>query len=171
MQINGQNLAKVSSAGADGIPKYLAPSPISPFAMQILSFLSEIGDALNKQSVSDMGPTWDIARIVNYHEGLGRMTLTPPAGADETQWRGVIFLQTYELADGSLCLKANLGWQGNERYSTITVYSKPGLNWRKETAQIASAWLAGPPVASVTMSEVSPIEGDPELKRLMAMGR
>lgn len=115
--------------------------------MQLLYLLSEIGDALLKQSVADMGPTWDMTRMVNYHNGLGRMTITPPAGADETQARGVIFLQCYTLADGSLCLKANLSWHGSEQHSPITVYSKPGLNWKAATAQIASAWLAGPPAA------------------------
>ena len=137
-------------------------------AMQLLSFLSEIGDALIKQSISDMGPTWDITRIVNYHQGLGRMTLTPPAGADETQMRGVIFLQIYHLADGSLCLKANLSWQGSEQFSTITVFSKPGLKWRTATSQIASTWLAGPPTACVTQGESSQVADEIDLKALLA---
>lgn len=115
--------------------------------MQLLTFLSEIGDSLIKQSVADMGPTWEISRVVNYHHGLGRMILTPPAGADESQMRGAIFLQTNTLADGSLCLKASLNWHGTEQLSTITVYSKPGLNWRSATKQIAASWLAGPPSA------------------------
>lgn len=136
--------------------------------MQLLSFLTEIGDALIKQSVSDMGPTWDITRMVNYHHGLGRMTLTPPAGADETQMRGTIFLQTYRLADGSLCLKANLSWHGSERLSSLTVFTKPGLKWRAETAQIASTWLAGPPVPCVTIGESSRTEDDGEIQQLLA---
>lgn len=138
--------------------------------MQLLSFLSEIGDALTKQSISDMGPTWDITRMVNYHHGLGRMNLTAPAGADDTQMRGAIFIQTYNLADGSLCLKANLSWQGSERFSTITVYSKPGLKWRTATAQIASSWLAGPPAACVTIAlgEDGANDGEIDLKRLVA---
>lgn len=126
--------------------------------MQLLTFLTEIGESLIKQSVADMGPTWDISRMVNYYHGLGRMILTPPAGADESQMRGAIFLQTYNLADGSLCLKANLNWHGTEQISTITVFSKPGLNWRSATKQIASAWLAGPPagITSVGTSEWNP---------------
>lgn len=116
--------------------------------MQLLTFLSEIGDSLTKQSVADMGPTWEISRMVNYHQGLGRMVLTPPAGADESQMHGAIFLQTFQLADGSLCLKANLNWHGTEQVSAITVFSKPGLNWRSATKQIATAWLAGPPTAA-----------------------
>jgi hypothetical protein len=136
--------------------------------MQLLSFLTEIGDALIKQSVSDMGPTWDITRMVNYHHGLGRLTLTPPAGADPTQMRGTVFLQTYRLADSSLCLKANLSWQGSEQFSTITVYAKPGLKWRTETAQIASAWLAGPPASCVTVGESSFSADDGGLERLVA---
>lgn len=119
--------------------------------MQLLTFLTEIGEALTKQSVADMGPTWDLSRMVNYHHGLGRMTLIPPAGADASQARGAIFLQTYNLADGSLCLKATLNWHGTEQISTITVFAKPGLDWRSATKQIASAWLAGPTAALATV--------------------
>jgi hypothetical protein len=139
-------------------------------AMEILSFLTQIGDALNKQSASDMGPSWEITRIVNYHQGLGRMNLVPPVGADETQARGTILVQTFELADGSLCLKANLSWQGCEEVSTFTVYSKPGLNWRAAYAQIASTWLAGPPAvgATVALGETRREGEEIDLQRILA---
>ncbi len=137
--------------------------------MQLFSFLTEIGESLIKQSVSDMGPTWDITRMVNYHHGLGRMTLTPPAGADASQMRGTIFLQTYKLADGSLCLKANLSWFGSEQFVALTVFSKPSLKWRTETARIASTWLAGPPPAVVTFGESSLPAPSSDLQGLVAV--
>lgn len=136
--------------------------------MQILSLLTEIGESLIKQSVSDMGPTWDISRMVNYHHGLGRMTLTPPAGAEATQMRGTIFLQTYRLTDGSVCLKANCSWQGCDHSLPITVYSKPGLKWRAEAAKIATAWLSGPPAPNVTVAQLGESAHDFDFAQIAA---
>lgn len=136
--------------------------------MQLLSLLTEIGDTLIKQSVSDMGPTWETTRMVNYHHGLGRMTLTPPAGADPAQMRGTIFLQSYKLADGSLCLKANLSWHGSDQCVPLTVFSKPSLKWRTAIGQIASSWLAGPPSPVVNFGESSQPAAHGDLRGLIA---
>lgn len=86
--------------------------------------------------------------MVNYSHGLARMMLSAPAGAEGIPQRGAIFLQSFLLADGTLCLKASLSWQGNEASPVIPVYSKPKLDWKVKAASIASAWLAGPAVAA-----------------------
>lgn len=129
---------------------------------RLLSFLTEIEQALTKESISNMGPTWEFSRMVNYQHGLARMTVTPPAGAEPDQARGAIFLQSFTLADGSLCLKASLNWVGSDNFPVYAVYSKPQLDWKSEASRIASAWLAGPTVANVvsadTLGDLSALE-------------
>ena len=114
-----------------------------------------------------MGPSWDVTRMVNYHHGLARMTLTPQAGGEPDQLRGAVFVQSFTLADGSLCLKASLNWQGSEVFPIISVYSKPGVDWKAEARQIGSAWLAGPPNGNVTRADTA-VDED-EIAKLLAV--
>lgn len=119
-------------------------------ATRLLSSLTQIEQALFKESAANNGPIWDVTRMVNYHHGLARMTLTPPSGAEPMQARGAIFLQSYGLADGTLCFKASLNWQGSDSFPVISIFTKPGLDWQAEAAKIAAAWLAGPPTSGAT---------------------
>lgn len=112
-------------------------------ATRLLSFLHDIEQALLRQSGSAASP-WEVQRVVNYKQGLARMALTPVAKTPG----GSIFLQSFNLADGSLCLKANLAWDGTETTAQRAVYSKPEVNWPAEAQAIASAWLTGPSAAS-----------------------
>jgi hypothetical protein len=121
-------------------------------ATRLLSFLTDIEKALIKESVSNMGPTWDAARMVSYHQSLARLILTTPKDAENPAPGGTVFLQCFLLADGSPCLKATLGWDGSAASSVISVYSKPKVDWKAEAAAIASSWLAGPPAV------VAPVE-------------
>jgi hypothetical protein len=52
-------------------------------------------------------------------------------------------LQGFALADGSLCMKANLTWQGTENSAMYAIYAKPKIDWRLEASQIADKWLDG----------------------------
>jgi len=128
-------------------------------ATRLLSFLDDVEQALLKESVANLGPTWVATRMVNYHHSVARMTLTPTTESDPSQHRGSIFLQGFELADGSICLKASLNWHGSDAFPVIAVYSKPAVNWRAEAARIASLWLAGPPAAvmSSAAGDLSPL--------------
>lgn len=116
-------------------------------ATRLLSSLTLIEQALFKESASNNGPVWEVSRMVNYHHGLARMTLTPLPGADASQVRGEVFLQSYTLADGTLCFKASLNWHGSDVFPVISIFTKPGLDWQAEASRIASTWLAGPPAA------------------------
>ena len=127
-------------------------------ATRLLSFLNDIEQALIKQSAA-AGHSWVTSRMVNYHHGLARLTLTPAPGGDAMQIRGAIFLQSFELADGSHCSKASLNWQGVDFFPVLAVYAKPGTDWKAEAARIATAWLAGgaPAMAPVETAELSPL--------------
>lgn len=111
-------------------------------AMRLLSFLTEIEKAVIAESpVVDDG-AWETSRIVNFHNGLARLTLTARPGNDFPG--GSIFIQAFLLADGSQSLKAVLDWETSSVSSVSNVYSTPQMNWRLEASRIASAWLEGP---------------------------
>jgi hypothetical protein len=113
--------------------------------MRLLSFLTDTEQALVAEAGMVGGGTWEASRMVNYNQGLARMTLTERTGSNQPEIKGQILVQSFTLADGSLCLKANLTWQGSDQSSVMSVYSKPRTNWRAEAGMVASAWLSGPP--------------------------
>ncbi|MEO5959541.1 MAG: hypothetical protein ABIZ49_08090 [Opitutaceae bacterium] len=113
--------------------------------MRLLSFLSDIERALVAESPVVEGGAWESSRMINFHHGLARLSLSPRPAADLPMPGGSIFLQAFALADGSLCLKASLSWKGSEALSVIAVYSTPTLNWKLEASRIASTWMEGPP--------------------------
>ena len=126
--------------------------------MRLLSFLSNIEHALIAESpvVDDGG--WDARRMVNFHHGLARLTLTPRGGTAEFSPGGAIFVQAFELADGSCCLKASLNWKGSEVFPVFSVYSTPTTNWNLEASRIASKWLEGPPAAVTSFTATTTSE-------------
>ena len=126
--------------------------------MRLISFLSDIERAVLAESPAVDGGAWESTRMVNFHHGLARLTLTPRPAADLPFPGGAIFLQAFALADGSLCLKASLNWRGSEAFPIMSVYSTPTLNWKLEASKIASAWLEGPPATTASSEEeLSPL--------------
>ena len=107
--------------------------------MRLLSFLSDIERAVIAESPAVDGGAWETSRMVNFHHGLARLTLTARPGVETAAVGGSIFLQAFVLADGSLCLKASLNWKGSEAFPVLAVYSTPNLNWKIEASRIASA--------------------------------
>jgi len=130
----GKKLEEISQERAGGADE--------PDKMRLLSFLSEIEKALLAESPAIDGGAWETTRMVNFHHGLARLTLSPREGNEFPS--GAIFLQAFSLADGSLCLKASLNWKGSESYPVLAVYSTPQSNWKLEASRIASFWLEGP---------------------------
>lgn len=129
--------------------------------MRLLSFLSDIERALAAAGPTIDGGAWESQRMVSFHHGLARLTLTPRPGSDSPG--GSIFLQAFALADGSLCLKASLNWKGSDALQVIPVYSTPTLSWSLEASRIAQCWLQGPPVVSAPA-----VLGDTDLQPLTA---
>jgi hypothetical protein len=110
--------------------------------MRLLSFITEIENAVIAESPDVDGGAWTSHRIVNFHQGLARLTLTPRPGNEFPG--GTIFIQAFVLADGSQSLKASLNWDNNPTFSVVAVYSTPRSNWKLEASRIASTWLEGP---------------------------
>jgi hypothetical protein len=123
--------------------------------MRLLSFLSDIERAVVAGAPAGKN-AWEATRMVNFHHGLARLTLKPRAAGEGIAAGGSIFLQSFALADGSLCLKASLNWNGSDAVPVLAVYSTPTLNWKTEAVRIATEWLAGPPAqASVTPADMT----------------
>ena len=120
--------------------------------MRLLSFLSEIERALARGTSAAGAAPWETSRMVNFHHGLARLTLKSSAKTDQPGMEGTIFLQAFTLADGSMCIKASLGWNDSDEVPVIAVYSTPVLIWRQEAARIATAWLKGPQAHSTFSS-------------------
>ena len=118
--------------------------------MRLLSFLTEIERALTAESPVVEGGAWSTLRMVNFQQQLARVTLTANPAADLPVTGGGVFLQSFALADGSICLKASLSWNGSETPTTIAVYDTPGMNWKLAASRIASAFLEGPRAAATT---------------------
>jgi hypothetical protein len=110
---------------------------------RLLSLLSEIEQAMKANDPSPDGGTWETLRIINFHQGLARLTLAVRSTAGATAPRGAVLLQSYLLADGSQCVKANLSWHGTETTAVYAIYAKPETNWHGEASQIAIKWLDG----------------------------
>ena len=117
--------------------------------MRLLSFLSDIEKAVVADSPVIEGGAWESSRMVNFEQGLGRLTLTPRNPAELPLPGGTVFLQAFQLADGSQCMKATLSWKDTPVVSTLAVYSTPALNWKLEASRIALTWLEGPPANAV----------------------
>jgi hypothetical protein len=145
-----QYLRETSSESKKWMPHPLAED-LSFFTMRLLSFLTEIERAIRMESNADETSIWDAARIVNFKTGLARLTLTVRE-ADSGMPQGSVLVQHFGLANGSFCVKANLSWDGSDASTIISVYDTPTLNWKLESARIASTWLAGPPAGGMTVS-------------------
>jgi hypothetical protein len=123
---------------------------------RLLSLLTEIERALLARDPAPDGGSWDTMRLINYNQGLARLTLAVRSPERVTVSRGSILLQNFTLADGSQCLKANLSWAGAENSTVYAIYSKPQINWSLEASQIAAKWLDGQVAAAAPV----PAEAD-----------
>jgi hypothetical protein len=148
---------QAGGARADALQRGRRPAPVPrcPPAVflfmhtRLLSFLSDIEQALAADDPAPAGGAWDAARTVNYHLGLARLMLhVRPAEGGKVEPRGTILLQSYQLADGSPCLKAALSWHGSAANVMRAIYAKPDVNWTGEARKVAAEWLAGPPAQS-----------------------
>ena len=128
-----------------------------PMHTRMLSFLSDIEKALAADDPSPMDGSWETSRIINYHLGLARLTLAVKDPTGKKHERGVILLQSYQLADGTPCLKAALSWTASAGSMVRAIYAKPDVNWTSEARRVAAEWMGGPPpVPAVPVQQDTP---------------
>lgn len=121
---------------------------------RLLSFLSDFERSLQADDPSPEDGTWQASRAVNYRSGLARLQLSVRLPDQATKPRGSVLLQSYKLADGSACLKAQLAWAGSEPTVLHSIFAKPGCDWKSEARRLAAKWMAGPPaIVSIAVEE------------------
>lgn len=118
---------------------------------RLLSFLSDFERAIAGDDPSPDEGSWQNTRAVNYLNGLARLQLGVVRPDKTFQVRGSVLLQSFRLADGSACLKAQFGWAGSACTTVHSIFSKPGCNWKSEARRLAAQWMAGPPAPAVTL--------------------
>ncbi len=118
---------------------------------RLLSFLSDLEHALMADDPAPLDGQWEASRTVNYHLGLARLNLNVRT-ATGLVTRGAVLLQSYQLADGTPCLKAALSWVGTENNAARAIYSKPDTNWTSEARKVAAEWMAGVPEVAVEVA-------------------
>ena len=68
---------------------------------RLLTLLTHIERAVIANDPSPEGGNWDTLRLVNFHQGLARLTLSIRSAAGVTSSQGVVLLQNFTLADGT----------------------------------------------------------------------
>ena len=108
----------------------------APTATRLLSLLSAIESALAaNECASARGRP---QRFVNFQKGLARMTFADGSGA--------ITLQSFTLADGQTCVKAEYVWAGNGKTGAAAVYpSGENFDWQGASFRLAEGWMDGLP--------------------------
>lgn len=118
---------------------------------RLLSFLSDFENAIRADDPAPDDGSWETNRAVNYRNGLARLQLAVNLPDRSVRPRGNVLLQSYNLADGTACLKAHLGWTGTEASAVQAIFTKPGNNWKSAARRLAAQWMAGPPAPAVTV--------------------
>lgn len=130
-----------------------APSAsINPMHTRLISFLTDIENAMAADDPSPSEGSWVNSRTANYNLGLARLLIGVRLPEGKLESRGAVMLQSYQLADGSICLKATLTWTGSESKTTQSIYAKPSTNWSSEARKVAAEWMAGAPAVAETIA-------------------
>ncbi|HEY1763995.1 MAG TPA: hypothetical protein VGF85_03665 [Opitutaceae bacterium] len=125
---------------------------------RLLAFLAETERSIRAgKSEPREGATWEILRSVNYRLGLARLALAARDPSGIVTPIGAVLLQSFKLADGNVCLRANLAWQEAGQETSLTIYAKPDLQWQAEAERVASAWLTGPVAKDAALHETTPL--------------
>ena len=103
---------------------------------RLLSFLNDIELSLRSGDAPVPEEGLETARSVNYHSGLARLAVSAKTDAKVRQTLGAVLLQTFSLADGSLCLKVFMSWTGTR--SEVIHASMRGRGWIGRAKR--SAW-------------------------------
>lgn len=125
---------------------------------RLLAFLAETERSIRAARPEPRdGAAWEILRSVNYREGLARLALAARDSSGVMIPMGAVLIQSFKLADGNVCLRANLAWQEAGNETSLTVYAKPDLEWQAEAERVASSWLSGPVAKDAALHETAPL--------------
>ena len=121
-------------------------------ASRLLSLLSLVENALERDAIESGTSAPVVSRLVNYPKGLARLTINSGAG--------VIFFQHFDLADGEICVHATATWAGREETGQAAIYPQGAdFDWKAAAARVAAVWIAGPKVTA-TLENIAPAPAD-----------
>ena len=107
-----------------------SPSP------RLVSLLSSIEKALVSYACPSVGGRPQ--RVVNYQKGVARMSFSDDSGS--------ITLQSFTLADGQICVKAEFYWAQTQQTGTYSIYpSNDNFEWSGAAIRLGEAWMNGLP--------------------------
>jgi hypothetical protein len=107
-----------------------SPSP------RLVSLLSSIEKALVSYACPSINSRPE--RVVNFQKGVARMTFTDGSGS--------ITLQSFTLADGQICVKAEFYWAQTQKTGTYSVYpATENFEWYGAAVRLGEAWMNGLP--------------------------
>lgn len=136
---------------------------------RLLSFFSDFERAITADDPCPDDGSWGAERAVNYIAGLARMNLFVRLPDGTRRPRGTVIAQSFKLADGSPCLKAQFSWAGTDSTAVHAIYDKPGCDWTRETRRLAAEWMAGPPArVEPVAADASPIPALADKSELLA---
>lgn len=117
-----------------------SPSP------RLVSLLSSIEKALVSYACPSVGGRPQ--RVVNYQKGIARMSFSDGSGS--------ITLQSFTLADGQICVKAEFLWAQTQQTGTYSIYpSTDNFEWYGAAIRLAEAWMNGLPSVDEEAEETS----------------
>lgn len=112
---------------------------------RLLAFLADTESTIRAERPEPSSDSsWEMSRSVNYTLGIARLTLGTKSSSGERSSEGSILLQSYKLADGTICLRATVTWKDPSIETIHPIFAKPELRWSVEAELLASVWLAGP---------------------------
>jgi hypothetical protein len=125
---------------------------------RLLAFLAETERSIRTGKPEPReGATWENLRSVNYRLGLARLALAARDTLGVMTPMGVVLLQSFKLADGNVCLRANLTWKEGDAESSLSIYAKPEVEWEAEASRVATSWLSGPGAKETALQEPAPL--------------
>jgi len=109
---------------------------------RLLSFLTDIEKSIMADEPSPRGGSWVNTRSVSYHFGIARISLACKRDGGSVAPLGEVLLQSFSLADGSICMKATLRHAGSAGPKTLSSFPSSVQSWTAEARKFAATWLA-----------------------------
>lgn len=113
---------------------------------RLLSFMSAVESALINQGWA--GVNIPPQRAVNFQKGIARMVFEDGSGN--------ITLQSFTLADGQICLRAQYTWAPSSATASTSIYpTGEDYNWTAAAEKIADGWVHGIAAAAAQAAQAN----------------
>ncbi|MDX2186037.1 MAG: hypothetical protein SFV32_03820 [Opitutaceae bacterium] len=115
---------------------------------RLLSLLTLLEGALRDREAPAMNVT--PTRLISFQRGIARVIFGDKSGE--------ITVQSFCLADGQLCIKMQLRWNGCPATVTHALYPQGNFQWDEQVGRVADSWCEGPPPTPIEHDSGSPLQ-------------